>query len=360
MCISRVYRRHLLAVPLGAVLTAMVLTSSGLASAESAPVPKLRLVSVKLVQSGSKETVTGQLGPSRMLPLGFEVGGRLVLSKVKKGEVVKAGQLLGSLDTEIIDAQIIQAEAGVMAAESAAALASDVAGRNEKLKAEGSVSDLQSKQTSMQAKGAQAQLKHAQAALAQARAGHRRHSLRAPFGGTVIEAPDQTGGMVGPGMPIYVIMQLDPLVLKATIPENIRAMVHPGLIVHVEATGSRAERSDASVQLVLPSADPQTRRIPIEIAVPNADGKFVANTLAKVTLPMGGLKDAVIIPATALGTTGGDHVFVVATDGTLQRIPVTVTERAGAIVTVIPTSPVNQVVDYPSAALVEGTKVTQR
>ncbi|MEW5741334.1 MAG: efflux RND transporter periplasmic adaptor subunit [Myxococcota bacterium] len=340
---------------LSAVLVAAV------ASAADGPLaaPKVRLVPARPVQSSATEVVTGQLGPSRMLPLGFEVGGRLAVSRVNKGDQVKAGQPLGSLDTEIIDAQVAQAEAGLAAAEAAAALAQDVAGRNEKLKAEGSVSDVQSRQTETQAKAAAAQVAQAKAALAQARAGQRRHHLRALFAGTVIDAPDTVGGMVGPGTPVYIIMQLDPLILKATISEKFKSQVTVGQKVRVESVGSDAAVDDAIIKVVLPSADPQTRRVPVEVLVPNADGRFVANTLAKLTLSVGGEKSAVIIPPTALGMMGGAHVFVVDGAGKLKRVKVTVLERTSSQVTVVPEEPVQQVVEYPST-LVEGTKVTQR
>jgi RND family efflux transporter MFP subunit len=323
-----------------------------------AEVPGLRLVPARAVNASTRETVVGQLGPSRLLPLGFEVGGRLSVSHAQRGDVVKAGQSLGSLDSEIINAQVAQAEAGVMAAEAGAALALDVASRNEKLKAEGSVSDLQFRQTDTQAKAAKAQVAQAQAALAQARAGQRRHFLSAPFGATVVEAPDNTGGMVGPGTPVYVLMQLNPLILKVTVPENIRLQLKAGLKVRVEAVGAGAATDDAIVKVVLPSADPQTRRVPLEITVPNADGRFVANTLARVIIPLGAPKAALSIASTALGRAGGDHVFSVDAGGTLRRVPVRVMERASTTVTVQADVPVTQVVDYPTSALVEGTKVT--
>ncbi|MDP1827032.1 MAG: efflux RND transporter periplasmic adaptor subunit [Archangium sp.] len=322
--------------------------------------PRVRIVPARPVTASTRESVTGQLGPSRLLPLGFEVGGRLVTSRVSKGDLVKAGQSLGNLDTEIINAQVAQAEAGLMAAEAGAALALDVAGRNEKLKAEGSVSDLQFKQTDAQAKGAKAQVAQARAGVAQANAGLRRHFLSAPFAATVVDAPDNTGGMVGPGTPVYILMQLDPLVLKVTIPEKVRESIKAGLKVRVEATGSGAATDDAVVKVVLPSADPQTRRVPLEITVPNADGRFVANTLARVTINLGEPKPAVVIPSTALGTTGGEHVFAVDESGALKRVPVKVMERGNTTVTVTTQTPVTQVVDYPTSALVEGTKVTQR
>ena len=330
------------------------------AAAADGPVgPPLKLVPAAPAQAVARETVTGQLNPARLLPLGFEVGGRLAVSRVARGEVVKAGQPLGSLDTEIIDAQVAQAEAGVMAAEAAATLAEDVAGRNQGLLAEGSVSDVQSRQLAAQARAARAQALQAKGALAQARAGQRRHALKAPFAAAVIEAPDGVGGLVGPGTPVYILMDVDTLLLKATIPEAVRAQVRPGLRVRVEAVGSSAASDAAVVKAVLASADPQTRRVPVEIAVPNADGRFVANTLARAILPLGAGRPAVVVPVTALGTSGGDHLFAVDAGGTLRRVPVTVLERSAASVTVAPDQPVTQVVDYPTPALVEGARAVR-
>lgn len=336
------------------------LVAVGALAADPPAAAKLRLVKAREVKSSSKETVTGQLFPSRMLPMGFELGGRLAVSKVQKGEVVKPGQLLGSLDSEISDAQVMQAEAGVAQAEAVAGLALDVAARNEKLKAEGSVSDVQNRQADVSAKQAQAGLALAKAQLAQARAGRRRHDLKALFAGTVIDAPDTVGGMVGPGNPVYVIMQLDPLTVKVTIPENLRAAVKPGQKVRVEAVGGTATSDDAVVKVVIPSADPQTRRVPVEVSVPNAKGEFVANTLARVVFPVGEARFAFVISSTAMNSTGGDHVYAVGSDGTLKKVFVTVIERRGAEVVVSASESLDTVVDYPTTALVEGTKVTQR
>ncbi|MER2564866.1 MAG: efflux RND transporter periplasmic adaptor subunit [Myxococcaceae bacterium] len=336
------------------------LVAVGALAADPPAAAKLRLVKAREVKSSSKETVTGQLFPSRMLPMGFELGGRLAVSKVQKGDVVKPGQLLGSLDSEISDAQVMQAEAGVAQAEAVAGLALDVAARNEKLKAEGSVSDVQNRQADVSAKQAQAGLALAKAQLAQARAGRRRHDLKALFAGTIIDAPDTVGGMVGPGNPVYIIMQLDPLTVKVTIPENLRAAVKPGQKVRVEAVGGTATSDDAVVKVLIPSADPQTRRVPVEVSVPNAKGEFVANTLARVVFPVGEARFAFVISSTAMNSTGGDHVYAVGADGTLKKVFVTVIERRGAEVVVSASESLDTVVDYPTTALVEGTKVTQR
>ena len=216
---------------------ALLLSSAALAEGPIAVAPTVKIVKVRTVQSTSRESVSGSLFPSKLLPMGFEVGGRLATSRVSKGDIVRAGQILGALDAEIADGQVAQAEAGLAAAEAGAGLALDVAGRNEKLMAEGSVSDVQSKSANVQAKQAQAQVQLAKAQLSQARAGRRRHEVKALFNGTIIDAPDNTGGMVAPGTPVYIIMQLDPLVLKATVPESMRTILKPGVKVRVEAVG---------------------------------------------------------------------------------------------------------------------------
>jgi membrane fusion protein (multidrug efflux system) len=318
----------------------------------------LKITRARPVTSTAKDEITGSLFSSKLGALGFEVGGRLMKTRVQKGEVVKEGALLGQLDPEIVDAQVAGAEAAVVAAEAGAEMATDMAARNEKLKAEGSVSDVQSKGANTTSKQAQAQLLGAKAQLSQAKAARRRHDLKAPFAGTVIDAPDQIGGLVGPGMPVYIIQQLDPLILQTTITEDARELVKAGVKVKVSSVGGRATTNDAVVKVVLASADPQTRRVPIEILVPNSDGRFVANTLARAVLPMGSAQNAVAIPATALGTNGGEHVWAVGPDSQLKRVPVKVLERVGKEVILAPSEPVEQIIDYPTSALVEGTKVT--
>lgn len=341
------------------LLVALAVFAASFAFAEGPlSAPKVRVVSARAVNAAIREQVTGQLGPSRLLPLGFEVGGRLVVSRANKGEVVKAGQSLGNLDTEIINAQVAQAEAGLMAAEAGAALALDVATRNEKLKAEGSVSDVQFRQTDAQSKAAKAQVAQAQAGLAQARAGQKKHFLSAPFQATVIDAPDNTGGMVGPGTPVYILMQLDPLILKVTVPENVRTELKVGQKVRVEAVGSGASSDDATIKVILPSADPATRRVPLEISVPNADGRFLANSLARVFISLGEERPAVVIPSTALGRVGGDHVFAVDESGTMKKVLVKIIERGSTTLTVQTATPVSKVVDYPTPVLSDGQKVS--
>jgi RND family efflux transporter MFP subunit len=328
------------------------------AEASTAPVPVVKLIESRSTQATPTEEVTGSLYPSQALHVGFEVGGRLESVLVKKGQGVKKGQVLATLNVEIVDAQVAQAEAAVAAAEAGATMAEDVASRNAKLQEQGNVSDLQNRTAATTSQQAQAQLLAAKAQLAQARAARRRHELRAPFAGTIIDAPEQTGATVAPGVPLFNLEALDTLILKTTVAQSARANLKPSSKVRVEAIGGTVVTDEALVRVILPSADPATRRIPVEIAVPNAEGRFVAHTLARAVLSMGEQQEVKVLPASALSAANGDHVFVVGPSGEVRRVEVQVLERRAREVVVKAATPLDKVVDYPAAGLKDGTRVS--
>ena len=327
----------------------------------SAPPPSVQLAQEKPVLRAPREELTGSLVPAKALQLGFEVAGRLSRIEVRKGASVAQGQVIARLDPEIADAQVAQAAAAALAARAQAQLAADVARRNQELQASGSVSDLQIKSSSASAAAAAAQLAAAEAQLAQARALRRRHDLRAPFAGVLIDAPDQVGATVTSGKELFTLEQLDPLVLKITVAEIERKSLRPGARVHVEAIGGNAATDDALVRTIIPSADAATRRVPVEITVPNPRGLFTAHTLGRATLLLGEAENAVALPSSALASDGGaDHVFSVGQHGEVRRIPVQVLDRGAREVVVRAQQQLTRVIDYPSSDLADGAQVVVR
>jgi RND family efflux transporter MFP subunit len=346
------------AAALAVVVAARAKPSAQVNLAANNPGPAaVNLAPVKSVKSAPREEITGALQPAKGLSIGFEVGGRLARILVKKGAPVGEGQVIAQLDPELADAQVLQAEAAVKAAEAQSALAADTAHRQTQLQQSGSVSEWQGKSASSQATAAAAQLQAARAQLAQARVARRRHDLRAPFSGVLIDAPDQVGATVASGATLFTLEQLDPLVLKLTVSDAARSALKLGTRVRVQAVSGGAASDEAWVRAVIPSADAATRRIPVEIVVPNQDGRFTAHTLARAILPMGAVEEALSMPASALSSQGGDHVYVL-NDGEVRRVAVQVLDRGAQQVVVKASQPLEKVVDYPAPDLVDGAKVS--
>ena len=127
-----------------------------------------------------------------------------------------------------------------------------------------------------------------------------------------------------------------------------------------DVLGSIAHARMLGRQSIIPSADAATRRIPVEVSVPNEDGRFTAHTLARAVLPLGSPEQAVSVPATALASVGGDHVFTLGEDGQIRRVAVEVIERGPKEAIVKSDQPLTRVVDYPAVDLAEGTRVSVR
>ena len=318
--------------------------------------PAVQLARVEAVRTTPHEEIVGSLSPAKALQLGFEVGGRLARVSALRGGKVSQGQVVGQLDLELVSAQVAQAEGALSAAQAQAGLARDTARRQGQLQQGGSVSEWQSKSSDSQAQAAEAQVRVAKAALAQARALRSKHTLRAPFAATVIEAPDQSGNNVAVGAPLYTLEDLDTLTLKISLPESAREALRPGARVHVLAVGGSAQTDDARIRAIIPSADAATRRLPVEISVPNRDHRFLAHTLARAVLPLGDEQAASSLPSTALASAGGDHVFVVE-GAAVKKVMVTVLDRGAAQVVVQGLPANSRVIDSPALDLQDGARV---
>src|SRR4051812_2221418 len=109
-----------LAAVAAVALSARAKTSAA-AVAKVTAFPAVTAAEVKTVRSAPREEITGALNPAKELKMGFEVGGRLARIVVKKGAKVSEGQLIAQLDPEMVDAQVLQAEAAAPAPQAHAA-----------------------------------------------------------------------------------------------------------------------------------------------------------------------------------------------------------------------------------------------
>jgi multidrug efflux pump subunit AcrA (membrane-fusion protein) len=107
----------------------------------------------------------GSLAAAESAALGFKVNGRINAVRVKLGQIVKAGTLLGSLDASEAAAQTRSAEAQLRAAQAQLALADDTAQRTASMVSSGALAAAQGVQSEQQKSLASAQLDAAKAGL---------------------------------------------------------------------------------------------------------------------------------------------------------------------------------------------------
>jgi RND family efflux transporter MFP subunit len=208
----------------------------------------------------------GSLLATQSAALGFKVNGRIRTVSVKLGQVVKAGTVLGSLDSTEAAAQVRSADAQLRAAQAQLALAEDNARRTSSMVTSGALAETMGVQSASQHSLASAQLDAAKAGLALSQVNLQNQTLIAPFSGTVTRVPEGVGAVVSPSMVLFELQDLSALKLKGSVSENDANLIRAGAPVEIST-----ERGSASgvVSTVLGAVDPSTRRVPLEALFDN-------------------------------------------------------------------------------------------
>src|SRR5690606_8437820 len=137
-------------------------------------------------------------------------------------------------------------------------------------------------------------------------------TVRAPFSGVLGIRKVNLGQFVGPGDPIVSLQQLDPIYLDFSLPEQRMGEMVDGTLVHATVDAMPGTVFDGRVTAVEPQVDPETRNFRVQATVQNPDGKLRPGSFAHVRFALGGERQVVVIPQTAVSFNPyGNAVFVI-------------------------------------------------
>jgi RND family efflux transporter MFP subunit len=262
-----------------------------------------------------KIPLEGTLAAVRESAVGFRVPGRVQSIKVKVGDKVKEGQVLGTLDASEASGQVVAAQAQLRAAQAQLALAEDAERRTSTMVASGGLPEAQGVQSKNEKALAAANADGAQARLDLARVQLSNHTVKAPFSGTVTKAPNGVGGVVmGNGSEFYV-SDLSSLKLVGTIGEGDATLVHLGQPVEIATANGPVV---GKVTSILGQVDAATRRVPVEAQVDSKSiSNLFANSFVRASIGGGTPIQVVRLPRSVLRPGSQDEAFVVQ-NGVLQ------------------------------------------
>lgn len=244
-----------------------------------------------------------------------------VVTLTPLGSFVRQGQLVAQLDPGIAQAAMRQAEAQVESAAASHRLAEDNLRRNEPLFQDSIISALEFENVRAQHSQAAASLASAEAARAQAEEQLRNTRVAAPFNGTVEEHFVRRGEQVTAGTPVARVVSTGRVKVAAGVPERFAGDVTRGTPVRVSLNAyGTAQGIPASVTFAGGTIDPQSRTFPIEVEIPNPDGRIKPEMVAVLHVTRARLTDVVIAPRPALiREETGFIVYVVDRTGNLPR-----------------------------------------
>ncbi|MDY0974655.1 efflux RND transporter periplasmic adaptor subunit [Massilia sp. CFBP9012] len=308
--------------------------SQGPAGAGGPPPVTVNVVAPERRDVGVELFANGTVTPVRTVNLHPQTVTTIRQVHIREGEFVKEGQLMFSLDDRADMANVARAEAQV--ARDSATL-SDLERqykRSQELVAQNFLaqSALDSLLSQVEAQRALVQSNQAAARATQVSASYT--TIRAPMTGRVGAIDVHPGALVQMTTSLTTITQLDPINVSFTLPEStLGALLAAQKLGNVEVrvnSGNSAgsgKDDDAPVvgrlSFIDNAVDPQAGTIRVKGEFANRDTSLWPGQYVTANVVVQTLKNAVVIPQTAIITaTNGTFVYVLAEGNSARQVPV--------------------------------------
>jgi RND family efflux transporter MFP subunit len=265
-------------------------------------------VSVGLPVNTSEEASTlalpGRFEAYARAPIYARVGGYLKNWKADIGTTVKAGQLLGEIETPDLDQELLQARADLASAQANVSLAETTAKRWQEMlttqsiakqEVDEKVGDYISKQAIV--KAAEANVNRLVALKGFAR-------IVAPFDGSVTARNTDTGALINAGsstaLPLFEISDTRKLRLYVNIPQNYVASIKVGTQAKITVPEHQGKTYTAIINSTSGSIDAASGTTLVQLSVNNGAGELLPGGFANVNLDLPSNTSLLSVSASAL------------------------------------------------------------
>ena len=324
---------------------------------------------VAVVETPFGETVTanGTLAAFDQTTVSVKVPGRLRAISVDLGSVVSRGQVIAQVEAEDYNLRVQQSEAALAQARARLGLAPD--GKDDKVDPEQTATVRQARAVLDEARfnrdraarlveqgviakadfdsanagykvaegryqDAYEEIRNRQAVLAQRRSelALARQQLKdtavyAPLDGIVQEKRASVGVYLAAGAPVVNIVKMDPLRLRAEIPERESRTVQTGQSVRVTVEGDNNVYV-GSIRRLSPVIAEQNRMLVVEADVRN-NGSLRPGSFVRAEIVTNDAKMAITVPNNAIVTFAGIEKVIVVQNGKALEKPITTGRRNG-------------------------------
>lgn len=259
--------------------------------------------------------VYGRTAPARRVSLAAETEGRVETINARRGQLLRKGDAIVTLDLRDRQARLRQAEASVREHETA--YKGQVT-----LQSDGYVSETQIAETLAKLENARAELLRAQIDLDN-------RVIRAPFDGFIENRDVENGDFVRSGDQVATFVDNLTLIVTGSLAEKDVASVTVGDTALAKLVTGQEIRG--SVRYISPVADESTRTFTVELEIDNADGSLPAGVTAEMALTGGEVMAYQMSPAMlTLNSEGQIGVMVVDLGSRAKFVPVEIEKSTGA------------------------------
>ncbi|MGA6992902.1 MAG: efflux RND transporter periplasmic adaptor subunit [Candidatus Deferrimicrobiaceae bacterium] len=259
-----------------------------------------------------------------------EVTGGIVEVRIEEGRRVRKGDVLVRLDAEILEKTLASTRASHEQVLVDLTKARMDFRRIENLYRQEAVAEQLYDENRFRVMSLEKKADSLQADRERLQAELRKKTVRAPFDGVTVKKMVDLGEWVSPGDKVATIARDDRVDVIVEVPGEIVGYMTPGTTLPVKAGGAE---TTGKVVAVIPRGDISTRTFPVKIRVRNRFS-LIEGMEARVTVPTGKKRKALLVPRDALVTAMGQTVVFTVVDGRAKMVPVTVSRYVGKEVAV--------------------------
>jgi RND family efflux transporter MFP subunit len=322
-------------------------------AAYAAP-PPVDVVIARPATAGQDLVLPGETAAWFETTIYARVNGYVAKWLVDIGDHVKKGQLLATIETPELDAELQAARAQLKASEAqvgarkAEAEFSKTTNERWRDSPKGVVSDQEreSKKADYQSSEARLYAANAQVNLDKSKVDQYNalaefKQVKAPFDGTITERKIDVGNLVTAGSgstttPMYRMAQTDPLRIFVDVPQSASGeLMKAGVPAEIRATGAVGGVFSGAIARSAESINAQARTMRVEVDMPNANHSLVPGMYVNIAfrLPPRGLVE---VPAAALiFRASGTQVAKVDAGGKIQFDNVVIARDNGSLVELV-------------------------
>ena len=275
-------------------------------------------------------------------PIYARTSGYLKRWLVDIGTKVKAGQLLGEIESPEVDQQLRQAEADLATAEANQKIADLTAKRWTDLRESDSVSKQEADEKIASAASGDAQMQAARANVQRLRELSGFEKVVAPFDGVVTARNTDIGQLIAAGEntgpALFRVADTHRLRLYATVPQTYSAAMKPGITAELVFPDHPGKSYTATLDSTSSAIDQSTRTLLAQLVIDNKNGELLPGAYAEVhfKLPAEDAGQSFKLPANVLlFRSDGLHVGVVDANNHVVLKPVEIGRDYGSDIEIV-------------------------
>ena len=252
---------------------------------------------VELVPFVHRINVRGSVASRKNVIISAETMGRIDNIRVREGQSVSKGQVLLTLDAEIIRNNIAELKTSLE-------LATTVFEKQERLWSKNIGTEIQYLEAKNSKESLERKLATANSQLSQS-------IVKAPFSGRVDDLPAKLGEMAQPGLPLLRMVSPQSMYVEADISERFLGAFKRGdsVTLHFPIQDRSYSSKITAVGQVI---NPENRTFKIEAALTGTDFKVKPNQVVVLRLTDYEVSDAVLVPSEIILTDAtGKFLYVV-------------------------------------------------